>query len=220
MKQEVMYDLFKRYKQKGIEQVNLLSMEHSLMYPESITECFRIFDDMQDVIPVAVIVGQDPYPQKGVATGIAFANHKREGVWADKPLSPSLKVIKESVLQLGQGQMFDETLMFWVKQGIMPINMAWTVVPERPGELTYAWARFTSKFLSELSSIKHDICYVLLGGYAQALKGFIKSGVILSDYHPSYYARTEIPMSPRVWERMISEVKSMTGKELRLSYEE
>lgn len=220
MQPDTLNRLFKYYKLKGIAQRNTLSSDYKSMYPESISECFRIFDDMQDVIPVAVIVGQDPYPQKDVATGIAFANHKREGVWADKPLSPSLKVIKESVLQLGQGRMFDETLMFWVKQGIMPINMAWTVVPERPGELTYTWAGFTSKFISELSCIKHDICYVLLGGYAQALRGFIKSGVILSEYHPSYYARTEIPMSPRVWERMISEVKGMTGKELRLSYEE
>lgn len=43
-----------------------------------------------------IMLGQDPYPQKGVATGILFGNS------ADTPeerLSPSLQVVKESVMR-------------------------------------------------------------------------------------------------------------------------
>ena len=42
-----------------------------------------------------VIVGQEPYSQKGVATGILFGNKP-----GTKELSPSLEVIKESCIKL------------------------------------------------------------------------------------------------------------------------
>ena len=44
-----------------------------------------------------VFMGQDPYPQKGVATGILFGNDAstNENDW-----SPSLKVVRDSVIDL------------------------------------------------------------------------------------------------------------------------
>ena len=42
-----------------------------------------------------VFLGQDPYPQKGVATGVLFGN--KEGT-KDKDLSPSLQIIKEAAI--------------------------------------------------------------------------------------------------------------------------
>mgnify|MGYP000455771378 CR=1 FL=1 len=43
------------------------------------------------------MIGQDPYPQKDVATGILFGNRKEV---SDEDLSPSLKIVKEQLLIL------------------------------------------------------------------------------------------------------------------------
>ena len=55
-----------------------------------------------------VFLGQDPYPQKGVATGILFGNRKEADV-----LSPSLNIVKEAVINYEIPQkivIFDQTL--------------------------------------------------------------------------------------------------------------
>ena len=41
------------------------------------------------------MLAQDPYPQKGVATGILFGNNKEI---SNEHLSPSFKVIKEAAI--------------------------------------------------------------------------------------------------------------------------
>ena len=70
-----------------------------------------------------VWVGQDPYPQKGVANGILFANKLKT---LPEQLSPSLKIIKNSLLedlQISEKDFnFDPTLESWVKQGILMIS--------------------------------------------------------------------------------------------------
>ena len=45
-----------------------------------------------------VMLGQDPFPQKGVATGILFGNKKGT---RDEDLSPSLQIVKEAAIKSG-----------------------------------------------------------------------------------------------------------------------
>ena len=92
-------------------------------------------------------IGQDPYPQKGVATGILFGNNAstREDDW-----SPSLKIVRDSVIDLRRPHnliTFDPTLESWAKQGILMINSALTVEMNKVGSHTMLWRPFISKLL-------------------------------------------------------------------------
>lgn len=159
----------------------------------------------------AVIVGQDPYPQPNTATGIAFANHKDKQV-----ISPSLKVIKDSILSLYPDREFDVTLTKWVEQGILLINSAWTVPYYKPNGHCQYWIRYTADLLKDISVRIPNLCYILLGSQASMFKPNIVSGKILEDYHPSYYARKGMAMPNRVWKEVVEYTKNTFNKELIL----
>lgn len=139
-----------------------------------------------------VFVGQDPFPQKGVATGILFGNSK--GTPEDK-LSPSLQVVKESVINYEIPHnlfTFDNTLESWAKQGILMINSALTCEVNRVGSHVNEWRPFISKLLKNLSIKETGLIYVLFGRQAQTLKPYIdkRYNDIIEIEHPAYFART------------------------------
>ena len=132
-----------------------------------------------------------PYPQKGVATGILFAN--KENTPEDK-LSPSLKVIKNSFLRLLQnpekGTNFDPSLVYIAKQGVLMINSALTVEMNKPGSHSMIWRPFVSTLLRNLSNMNHNIIFVLFGSQARTFRPYInKENFCVELVHPAYYAR-------------------------------
>lgn len=157
--------------------------------PENIFRAFSILPP--DKVRV-VLVGQDPYPQKGIATGILFAN--KENTPEDK-LSPSLKVIKNSFLRLLQnpekGINFDPSLVHIAEQGVLMINSALTVEMNKPGSHSMIWRPFVSTLLRNLSNINHNIIFVLFGSQARTFRPYInKENFCVELVHPAYYART------------------------------
>lgn len=63
-----------------------------------------------------VFLGQDPYPQQGVATGILFGNSKDT---PEDKLSPSLQVVKEAAInyEIPHNRIdFDNTLESWAAE--------------------------------------------------------------------------------------------------------
>lgn len=137
-----------------------------------------------------IMLGQEPYPQKGVATGILFGN--RKGTKEDC-LSPSLKVVKEAVIDFDIPHnfiTFDPTLESWAKQGILMLNSALTVEMNKVGSHTLLWRPFISKMLKNLSDINPGLIYVLLGSQAKSFAPYInKNNDVLLENHPAYYAR-------------------------------
>lgn len=145
----------------------------------------------------AVFIGQDPYPQQGVATGVLFGNPKDT-----KDISPSLQVIKDSVMSLDESlasfRSFDITMESWASQGILMINSALTCELNRVGSHVMLWRPFLSKLLLNLSRDRGDIVYVLFGNQAQTFEPYIK-GTILKERHPAFYARMNVPMPNKVF---------------------
>lgn len=137
-----------------------------------------------------VFIGQDPYPQKGVATGILFGNDAstREDDW-----SPSLKIVRDSVIDLRRPHnliTFDPTLESWAKQGILMINSALTVEMNKVGSHTMLWRPFISKLLKKMSEYDTGMIYVLFGGTARTFKPYIgKYNDVIEIEHPAYFAR-------------------------------
>lgn len=145
-----------------------------------------------------VFLGQDPYPQEGVATGILFGNSNST---PETKISPSLRVVKNSVINIGVNCYFDNSLEDWAKQGILMINSALTVETNKIGSHSLIWRPFIADFLSRLSKQKKGIIYVLFGNQAQSFIPYIDStnNYILTEKHPAFYARTGIEMPNKVF---------------------
>lgn len=166
----------------------------------------------------AVVLAQDPYPQRGRATGLAFANDVR---WLDD-LSPSLKVVQNSIRQmyLDKGEdlpIFDVTFENWEKQGILMLNSALTVRENAPGSHQAFWNPVIEDVLKFLSGIG-NIFFCLLGRTAQDFAYSIdpSKNLICYDFHPAFYARKGEAMSYRVWDEMRKYVKEKRGITLSL----
>ena len=160
-----------------------------------------------------VMLGQDPYPQKGVATGILFGN--KEGT-RDKDLSPSLQIIKEAAINFEIPHnciIFDSTLESWAKQGILMINSALTVEMNKIGSHVMLWRPFIASLLKKLSENDTGIIYVLFGKQAQTFKPYINKqfNTVLEENHPAYFARTGEAMPHTVFEQISKLTKEMYG---------
>lgn len=151
-----------------------------------------------------VMVGQDPYPQKGVATGILFGNKKET---RNENLSPSLQVIRKTIIDLENSDnciTFDPTLENWAKQGILMLNSALTVEMNKVGSHTMLWRPFISDLLQKLSNSKTGIIYVLFGRQAQTFKPYINKqfNTVLEEKHPAYFARTGEKMPDTIFKEV------------------
>lgn len=158
-----------------------------------------------------VFLGQDSYPQKGVATGVLFGN--KEGT---VELSPSLEVIKEAAInyEIPHSPLkFDVTLESWAKQGILMINSAFTCEMNKPGSHVMLWRPFVSKLLQNLSNTSPGLGYVLFGEQAQTFEPYINKRVnsVIKVHHPAYYARTHTKMPYWVFTELNKLMKDSYG---------
>ena len=155
-----------------------------------------------------VFLGQDPYPQKGVATGILFGNSYDT---KEEDLSPSLKIVRDAAINLHISHYsitFDQTLESWAKQGILMLNSALTCEMNKVGSHTMLWRPFISKLLQNYSIINPGTVYVLFGKTAQTFKPYIKNGIIIEVEHPAYFARIGKEMPVEVFQEVNKQLKS------------
>lgn len=144
-----------------------------------------------------IMVGQDPFPQKGVATGILFGNKQDT-----TNISPSLEVVKIAVMN-GNSGVFDITMESWAKQGVLMINSALTCEVDNIGSHSEIWKPFVYKLIRNISRKRPNIIFVLFGSQAQILKKVIAGPQhILEAKHPAYFARFGRPMPPDVFIQM------------------
>lgn len=145
------------------------------------------YDDLK-----VVMLGMDPYPQKGVATGLLFGNHKDTPI--DK-ISPSLSTLIEGMkdpCHPQEAHKFDITMRLWASQGILLLNSALTVEVGRTGSHTRLWRPFISTLLGKLSITNPGLIYVLFGSQAQSFEQYIdpRNNTVIKCRHPAYYARS------------------------------
>ena len=146
-----------------------------------------------------VMIGQDPYPQKDVATGIAFGNSNNT---SEEDLSSSLQVIKEAAINYKvdhNAYYFDNSLEDWCKQGVLLLNSALTCRLGQPNSHLLLWRPFISKFLNNLSICHPGLIYVLFGSTAKTFKPYIKNGHIVEIEHPAWFVRTGKKMPSKLF---------------------
>lgn len=127
-------------------------------------QVFRAFEECPHDELKVVIIGQDPYPQLGIADGISFScgnTHK---------LQASLKFIFEEIERtvyqgFPTGQ--DPDLKRWSNQGILMLNTALTVEVGKIGSHYDIWKPFTAYLLDTLNNYNPGLVYVYMGKKAE-----------------------------------------------------
>lgn len=133
------------------------------------------FDDVR-----VVILGQDPYPSRAKAVGLAFAVTRGE-----KRLPPTLQnILKEISTDLGVIAPNPEALNQWNKQGVMLLNRVLSVQIDKVGSHRgRGWEVVTECALRALDG--RGVIAVLWGKDAQAAAQFMPHSFIISSAHPS-----------------------------------
>ena len=126
-----------------------------------------------------VIFGQDPYPTKGVAHGLAFSVDS-----SVEKLPPSLRnIYKELQTDLGVTRTNGD-LSDWADQGVMLVNrILSTEVGKSMAHDTLGWQQITETVAQLLGD--RDVIAVLWGSSALELKKYFKEGSVISSVHPS-----------------------------------
>ncbi len=133
-----------------------------------------------------VLLGQDPYHNKGQAHGLSFS--VPDGV----ALPPSLQnIFKELKADIGINISSNGNLEKWVTQGVLLLNASLSVRQNEPGSHSkIGWLQFTDTVISKLSEEKKGIIFLLWGRFAQEKQSLIDETkhYVLKAAHPSPFS--------------------------------
>ena len=127
-------------------------------------QVFRAFEECPYDNLQVVIIGQDPYPQLGVADGISFSCSNTN------KLQPSLKFILQEVDRtVYDNHVISEDLDLkrWSNQGVLMLNTALTTEVSIIGSHYDIWRPFTTYLLDWLNINKSELVYVYMGKKAE-----------------------------------------------------
>ncbi len=154
---------------------------------------YTIYPNMNDIFNAlrhtsfadtkVVIIGQDPYHNKGQAHGLCFSVQR--GI--DVP--PSLKnIYKELHDDIGFTIPSHGCLTDWARQGVLMLNTVLTVREANPNShKDKGWETFTDRIISELDKKPTPIVFLLWGANARKKAEIIKNPIHkkLITVHPS-----------------------------------
>ena len=146
-----------------LNQLYDLSIQDKKFTPP-LKQLFRAFEECPYNELKVVIIGQDPYPQVGVADGISFSCSNTNA------LQPSLRYILGEVNKTIYGDnpvSTDVDLKRWSNQGILMLNTSLTVEVGKIGSHYDIWKNFTAYLLDYLTHNKENIVYIYMGKKAQ-----------------------------------------------------
>lgn len=149
-------------------------------------QVFRAFQECPVNNLKVVVIGQDPYPQMGVADGIAFScgnTGKREA---------SLRYIHKAIastVYAGEKKDFTELnpdLTPWANQGVLLLNTSLTTEIGKIGKHFDLWKAFTAFVIDILSNHEEPLVWVFLGKKAQEYADLVSEKHIqLFASHPA-----------------------------------
>lgn len=141
------------------------------------------YDDLK-----VVIIGQDPYPQLGVADGLAFSCSVKGRPEAS--LRYILRAIDHTVYKK-EHDTFSEhhnrcDLRTWAKQGVLLLNSALSTQIGKPGSHQEMWKPFVATLIDHLNRTKPGLIYILFGKKAHEWEDVIENTAsVLKASHPA-----------------------------------
>ncbi len=129
-----------------------------------------------------LIVGQDPYPTKGHAVGLAFSVPDNL-----QSLPASLRnIFKELTDDLGCPPARSGDLSQWVNQGVLLLNRTLTVrVGEARSHYKFGWEEITLHAIQGLAQSNQHFVSILWGSDAHAVSPYLEPSRIIKSVHPS-----------------------------------
>ena len=132
----------------------------------------------------AIIMGQDPAPQPGLATGLSFS------------LDPSVHPrVVQSVLRVilearNEGYCVNTSVGVsesWAKQGVLLLNTAPSLVQNKIGSPIPIWRKFSREIMKYINDNTNPSVWILWGSKAKALEKKIDKNkhYIVKGGHPS-----------------------------------
>lgn len=130
-----------------------------------------------------VILGQDPYINKGEAHGLAFS------VQETAKIPPSLRnIFKEISTDLGCSIPSNGCLIKWTEQGVLLLNAVLTVEEKKSkSHANKGWETFTTNIIKTLNEKQQPVVFLLWGKDAENKAQYITNPIhkILVAAHPS-----------------------------------
>ncbi len=175
----------------------LSQIETQLLSEQQITPppalVMRAFQEPFESVKV-LLIGQDPYPTKDVACGLAFA------VSTSSKAPQSLKnLMKELAADLPQVSNTGQ-LDLWSSQGVMLLNSALTTKVGAPGAHAKIWLEFTKAVIGQLDS--SSLVCLSLGEHAKKLSALIVEGEVIQATHPSPLSASRGFFGSRIYSRV------------------
>lgn len=131
-----------------------------------------------------VILGQDPYPTRGMAMGLAFGT---DGKKSPRSLSNIVKELNDDL-----GYNYDPScgynLRSWASEGVLLLNTSLTVEEGKPlSHQDLHWDIFTDAIIKRLSEKGESLVFILWGNSARSKLPLIDSSrhEVLISAHPS-----------------------------------
>ena len=171
---------------KVLTQLDMDNGEGKTIFPPS-DDTFRAFDLCDFDQLKVVLLGQDPYHGEGEANGLCFSVH--EGICTPPSLRNMFKELKQENPDFNEKRSTD--LSDWAEQGVLLINSVLTVEKDLPAShAKYGWQLFTDFVITEISTKKQGIVFILLGNFAQTKIPLISldKHKVISAAHPSPFS--------------------------------
>jgi uracil-DNA glycosylase len=131
----------------------------------------------------AVILGQDPYPRRGDAHGLAFSFR------GERSLPPSLRaILREVADDIGCPIPQAGDLTAWAEQGVLLLNAALTTIVGRSGaHLRIGWEALTDEAVAAISAQRPAVAFLLWGGPARSRAALVDADkhLVIESGHPS-----------------------------------
>ncbi|HEY5462093.1 MAG TPA: uracil-DNA glycosylase [Hanamia sp.] len=183
---EVLKDEFdKIYFQHIISFLKAEKATRKIIYPPG-SLIFNAFQQTPFSKVKVVILGQDPYHNKGQAHGLSFS------VPMGVPPPPSLvNIFKELKSDLGIELSENGNLEKWAQQGVLLLNASLTVRQNEPGSHSkIGWLQFTDQVIRKISEEKEGVIFLLWGKFAQEKQSLIDETkhYVLKAAHPSPFS--------------------------------
>jgi len=153
----------------------------------------RAFQEPFESVKV-LLIGQDPYPTKDVACGLAFA--VSDASKKPQSLNNLMKELATDLPQVSNSGQLDR----WSSQGVMLLNSALTTIVGAPGAHAKIWIGFTKTVIEQLDS--SALVCLSLGENAKKLSSAIVQGEVIQATHPSPLSASRGFFGSRIYSRV------------------
>ena len=159
----------------------------------------RAFQEPFESVKV-LLIGQDPYPTKDVACGLAFAvSEESKSPQSLKNLMKELAADIPAVSNSG-------ALARWSIQGVMLLNSALTTQVGVAGAHAKIWIEFIKVVIEQLDS--SSLVCLSLGEHAKKLSAAVVKGEVIQATHPSPLSASKGFFGSRIYSRVNSALQA------------